>query len=291
MPSRDLIFTLSYSGADSDDHAIDFYDVAQALIGFERSLALTTHLILNNGEIITQAPSLEGAKIFAVPPADGSWKIDVIVVATFMALAAPHDSVLGNLVTSAYDYVISETLGFHVDYNKTLQKQYDEYRGQQTGLFIPPQAKLDSLTEKTEVAIKNMHRPIVWSETASQAVVTARIGSGEAFRIGHPLDRETFDYIDVTERAEHTEKLSGHVSSYNVNTYKGRIYLPDLHRPIPFELAETCRDAISILALTQSLMQTAQDKWDAQSAVAFTAFKMTSKSGRLKKLLITSVGN
>jgi len=69
-----ISFTLSFEGRDTDRHEIDFYDVAQALIGFQRSLAITTHLVLN-GEVITQAPSLKNARVFATPPEEGSWKI------------------------------------------------------------------------------------------------------------------------------------------------------------------------------------------------------------------------
>ena len=55
-------FTLSYEGEAADLSLIDFYDVAEALVGFERSLAITTHYVLN-GSVITQAPSLKGAQI------------------------------------------------------------------------------------------------------------------------------------------------------------------------------------------------------------------------------------
>ena len=74
MKKYDVQFELSYKGNDSDDHEIDMYDVSQALIGFQRSLAITTHLVLN-GNVITQAPSLKGAKIYTFPAEEGSWKI------------------------------------------------------------------------------------------------------------------------------------------------------------------------------------------------------------------------
>src|SRR4051794_8941447 len=108
--------TLSYSGSRADQNEIDLYDVGQGLIGFQRSLALTTHLVLNN-EIITQAPALKGAEILALPASEGSWKITAAVAVTIWTIGtAPKASPLGHLISSAYDYVISETLGFHVDY-------------------------------------------------------------------------------------------------------------------------------------------------------------------------------
>jgi hypothetical protein len=110
-------FTLTYEGNLAEERIIDFYDVAQALTGFQRSLALTTHLVLN-GEIITQAPALKGARTFALPPEEGSWKFGVLLTTASVIYTlgtAPRETAIGNIVASAYDYLISETMGFHVD--------------------------------------------------------------------------------------------------------------------------------------------------------------------------------
>ena len=112
MKNYEVQFELSYFGEDADDHEIDLYDVSQALIGFQRSLAITTHLILN-GKIITQAPALKGAQIFAFPSEEGSWKtkagIVLLSTAAYHVATAPNNTPLGHLVYSAYDYVISES--------------------------------------------------------------------------------------------------------------------------------------------------------------------------------------
>lgn len=62
-----LQFTLSFQGNESNKHQMDLYDAALSLIGFQRTLALTTSLMLN-GEIITQAPALKNATIMSTPP-------------------------------------------------------------------------------------------------------------------------------------------------------------------------------------------------------------------------------
>jgi hypothetical protein len=82
-----LELTLAYAGSEADNSEIDLYDVAQALIGFQRSLALTTHLVLND-EIITQAPFLKGARILAAPPEEGSWKITALVMGLATGLSS-----------------------------------------------------------------------------------------------------------------------------------------------------------------------------------------------------------
>jgi hypothetical protein len=99
--------SLSYSGLLADRSEIDFYDVSQALVGFQLSLALTTHLILND-KIIVQAPSLKGAQILAFPTERGSWKFAAAIVTAgtiaYQLGTAPRDTPLGHLVSSAYDY-------------------------------------------------------------------------------------------------------------------------------------------------------------------------------------------
>lgn len=291
MPDLENLFDLTYKGARSDRHEIDFYDVSQALVGFQRSLALTTHLILN-GEVITQAPSLAGAKFFALPPEEGSWRWTANLVFVGTALygltTAPRDSVLGNLVTSAYDYVISESLGFHVDFNSTLGQQYEEFKRQHPDAPALTESKMDSLIEKCEVAVKQLHRPLIESETADAAVISSNI-SGHVRDIGGPLSRGTYDYLQYSVRSEGTVEFVGRISSYNMNTFKGRAYLENSHRPVPFTLADSARKKIFVRLITRSLLLNAENPADSGASIRLTAYSYTSRTGRLKWLLVDYV--
>jgi hypothetical protein len=239
-----FLFTLSYDGNLATDRAIDFYDVAQALEGFQRSLALTVHVMIN-GEVITQAPSLRGARILALPTHAGSWEFVAAIVGGLFALGqVPQNSVLGNLIASAYDYVISEILGFHVDVTKTLGQQYDELQKARLPISPQSQSKLDAVIEKCELSIKNMHRPIVWSKTATSGNIFSTTDEGTR-RLAPTFDHETFEYIDVTREEEDLTKFVGRVSSYNINTFKGRIFVKNEGRPIPFRLGARLRMAES----------------------------------------------
>lgn len=83
---------LSFEGNEADSNELDLYDAAQAMMGFQRSLALTTHLLLN-GKVITKAPFLKNAQIFSTPPEEGSWKMTAIIATSIFSLAtAPKDS-------------------------------------------------------------------------------------------------------------------------------------------------------------------------------------------------------
>lgn len=283
-------FTLSYDGQEATRNRIEFYDVAQALVGFQRSLAITTHMILN-GEVITQAPSLKGAQILAFPAEDGSWKIRASIVGgVFLAAAqAPQNSFLGHLMTSAYDYIISEALGFHIDFNKTLGQQYQDMQKLHIDLKPQPQSKFDSVIEKCDVAIKNMHRPIVISHTAESAHITCQADYGPARPLGVVLNSTTYEYISYTRAAESPITFVGRVSSYNMNTFKGRIFTEDEWRPIPFELAESARAGDTISLVAASLYENITSNSESAGNIVCTAFRYTSRSGQLKSYLIVKV--
>jgi hypothetical protein len=289
-----LEITLSYTGRDADRSEIDLYDVGQALIGFQRSLALTTHLILNN-EIITQSPSLDGAQILAHPSRRGSWELTALIAITPVALhalyrlgTAPKDTPIGHLIRSAYDYVISETLGFHVDYDKTLGVQYEELTRQ--GVTKLPQTRFDSLIEKCEVAIREMHRPISKSETATKGRLITKVDANTA-PLRHPLTIKTYEHIAFTERSPETTDFVGRISSYNINTFKGRAYIGREGRPVPFELSENARDDASVATITGSLSLNARDRKDEAADIEFVAFENRSRSGRLKSLYVTQISD
>jgi hypothetical protein len=284
-------FTLSFEGASADRHLLDYYDAAVAFSGFQRTLALTAHLVLN-GEIITQAPSLKGARILSYPVEAGSWKSVAVVTGTLLLSGgiASKDSALGFLFTSALDYVINESLGFHVDYEKSLGLQIEELKSSTDA--VPKEidaGKFEALIEKTENSIKDIHRPIVNSGTAEIAIIGESKGGEIKRTTGPRLDRETFEYINVSRLSDSEAKFVGRVSSYNSNTYKGRVYIEDEGRPVPFTLGDLARSPREIAKIVQSLSSNAIDRFDRNAEVTFSALVYESKNGRLKSYLITRI--
>lgn len=286
--------TLSYEGNDADDHEIDFYDVAQALTGFQRSLAITTHLILNN-EVITQAPSLKNARIIAVPPEEGSWKflasVTLLATASYNISTAPKDTPLGHLVYSAYDYVISETMGFHPDYEQSLGQQYEALKEQEnTTIPILEQSQFDSVIEKCEYAIQEMHRPIIKSETAKKALIYYNT-SGEDVPFDSQLSYQSYEYIRHTDQSSLPEIIKGKVSSYNINTFKGRIFIGDERRPIPFILSDEAKTSTGIAKIMNNMTVNARDRFTREGSdeIIFKVLKNTSRSGRLKSYYVLEI--
>lgn len=275
---------LKFDGRLSDNHVLNFYDAARAMTGFQRSLALTTHLVMN-GEIITQAPSLKNAEILVTTPEPGSWELVASIVgAAWVAGTASKDTPLGHLLYSVYDYIVASTLGFHVDYNKSL---YINYKEELENRSITSE-KLDSLIEKTESSIADMHRPIVASESANQARLFWMNYSGPQ-QIGPDMTELSYDYISRTIRREEIIEHEGLVSSYNVNTFKGRIYLPVEQRPIPFELDEIAKTRQNVGLITSSLRTNATERSKSDGLIRLHGNRLESSTGRLKALIVKSI--
>lgn len=272
---------LRFTGEEADRGLIDFYDAARALAGFQRSLALVTHLALN-GEVITHATALDGARILFPAIEEGSWKSRALVVfGGMMTLGSVgKDSPIGHIVTSLYDYVVSETMGFHPDYDKTLQAQYAEY----LRAHKITREKVDSVIEKTENSVADMHRPVVASGTAGAGHIT----NGSGNRVGPDLTEFTYEYVKSTIRDPNLSNIVGYISSFNNNTFKGRVFSIEEGRPIPFELMQDTRDRSSVGLITQSQHHSGQRQND-QAGVILTGHKLVSTTGRLKRLHIKHV--
>ncbi|MFA5923830.1 MAG: hypothetical protein WC856_21475 [Methylococcaceae bacterium] len=285
-----LSLSLSFSGNLADKHRIDLYDISQALVGFQRSLALTTHLVLN-GEIITQSPALKGAEIHALPPVDGSWKINTIIVLTglYNLTTLQNNSPLGHLVFSLYDYVVSESLGVHVDFNKSLGVIYEEAKKTRVELPKIQQHQADSLLEKCSSAIHEMHRPIYKTKTADLANVYGVIGA-QSIPLQTTFTFDSWEYIHETQTSDSAHQYAGRVSSYNSNTYKGRIYLEEFGHPVSFELSQDTRGEEVVRLVTSSLSANALRRYtNDEGDIYFLAYRRTSRTGLLKGLLIIEV--
>ncbi|QPZ92371.1 DUF7946 domain-containing protein [Thioclava electrotropha] len=288
-------FDLRYEGRWADRNGIEFYDVAQALIGFERVIGLTTHLLLN-GKVLVQSPSKHGFSLVALPADEGSWKWTVGLALGFGQVVhafgtAPPDTAFGWLTKSAVEYVIQETLGFSPNFDETLGKQIERYK--QGSHRVPVSRDLsierfDSLLEKTESGVKALHRPIIQSGSAERANFDFRSAAQEA-NLDVYVDADTFDYVDRVITSEDFSDFRGVISSYNSNTYKGRLYVEDEKRTIPFELAENMRSLDVISAITRSLSRNAQARAGSRrnnQEICLQGLRNETPTGRLKSIYV-----
>ncbi len=272
-------FKLRYTGEESEHGIANFYDVAQAMVGFQRSLALTTHLLLND-KVIVQAPSLRGAEIFVHPPQKGSFLVEatVLIGATGWLLTRPTDTPLGHAVSSAYDFLLRSTLGVSVNYDESLAESLDR-----ANLKIS-QGKFDDLAEKCEVAIRDMHRPVIASETAERGIVES---SGWDPKKSIRLTEQTYDLISYERRSVTTTEYYGFISSFNVNSYSGRLYVSSEKRTIPFKLEKSLHSKKIARLFSRNMEMLAAEQLDAP--LHLTAYENQSAMGRVKSIFVTQV--
>ena len=292
MDNKLIQFSLSFEGNETDGHQIDLYDASQALVGFQRTLALTTSLVLN-GELITQAPSLKNATILASPPQEGSWKlVATIMIGGYYLLTVPKDTILGNLIYSAYDFVIKENLGFHPTLDESLVVQYEQFHKNQKDSTSLNIAKLQSLSEKCQNSVRDIHRPIYAKGTASSAII--QYIQNESYKqVGPKLNRNTYESLIGLKQNTELEWFIGRISSYDVNAQKGRIFLPELLRTIPFELERNCLSIPQREKIIDSLKsyQQLKDKHSDVGFIRFNGYRVTNFQNDIKKIFVIGMDN
>ncbi|UWQ10453.1 hypothetical protein K3X41_11150 [Aliiroseovarius crassostreae] len=285
----DVDLEFVFNGNDASTGQVQFYDLAQALVGIERTISLTNHLLIT-GDVITQSPSAKYTKVFISPPEKGSWKAGIgIFFGTALTIGvASKDSALGYLAVSALDYVIQHSLGFEVDFDETLGPQIKKAKERDIIPIDLDEQRFDSLIEKVENSLRLCHRPMVHSESATNAVINWRTG-GRSGRMDGFFDLDTYEHISKTLTREDIEDFVGIISSYNVNTAKGRVYVEEMERTIPFELGDEVRGIIARRAVAGSLYENSAQDNIFSERIILRGFGKESANGRLKSIYVVGV--
>lgn len=283
---------LSYEGEAADDYLIDLYDFSVALRGFERGLALTSHFALNN-QVITQATALRGAKILASPPEAGSYKIPAYLatasIAAYSLGSLDQENPLGHLIFSLYELVIYEATGQELDYDHSLRQIYNRALEQGTeGLLMPSRSQFNSLVEKVEPSIAEVHRPITGAGTASSATIFDPVRADDSIK-QLELSQETHQLLKYRRRSTSLQALVGRVSSFNMNTFNGRFVTDAEVRPVPFYLTPGGRTEKGIALIAESISQNMKERDSNSARIIFESFVDQTKTGRVARLVVGGV--
>jgi len=261
---------LSFKGGITDYHQIDLYDLSRSLEGFHRTLALTAHYLLND-EIITHAPALKGASIYAFPAEPGSFKQKILVAIQAAAvtgiLMQPNNTIVGHIMYSAYDYVVKTTLGFHVDLNEPLYKSYLQHESLKREI---KKSKLESISDKCEGSLKDMHRPIYKTNASISLNITPLNDISDTPSIH--LSGDTYDNLRKTKISSDSEMYYGRVSLYSANTRKGRIYIEDEQRTIPFHIKKGTYVNVATLSESLDIYTRLHDQGETDTKAGFFYF-------------------
>jgi len=165
--------------------------------------------------------------------------------------------------------------------------QYKVLKETDSNIIVLEQSRFDSAIEKCEVAVKEMHRPIYANKTALSAQITGTFNN-RTKPLSKILTLESYEYIRQTTREDKISQFSGRVSMYNTNTFKGRIYLNNEKRPVPFTLIEQAKSLSNEIKLAESLSTNIKSKFQSGDIKIF-GHRCLSRTGRLKSILVIDI--
>jgi len=148
---------------------------------------------------------------------------------------------------------------------------------------------MDSVIEKCENSIRDIHRPIVKSRSAVNARIKCKVGSVSDKYVGQKFTQNSYDRMNNKRKSQEKSIFEGKISSYNMNTFKGRVYILDKKRPIPFELEESARTTENINVITTNLADNASDPNSRHFSIKFEGLTTESITGRLISIMITGI--
>ena len=172
-----------------------------------------------------------------------------------------------------------------------LGQLYREHNEKQLEIQKIEQHQVDSLIEKCSTAIKEIHRPIYKTKTAETAKISTTI-SNETIPLESTFSIDSFHYLSEEFVQELPVIVVGVISSYNSNTFKGRIFISEEGRPVTFELSETCRNQQTIRLVIASLSAYANNDVPSDwSHIYCKVWRNMSRSGHLKSYSVVSISH
>lgn len=143
-------FKISYHNGDASDGRLDMYDASVSLQEFAKALSITTHALLNDGEIRKKGNSINGAKIYINPSRKGSFE-ELITI----AVENPFATAIGTSIVANVFYDLLKWT-----WSKTLDIQYTPETPHVRRLEERIEPFIGEMEEALEIPLEQAHRPI-----------------------------------------------------------------------------------------------------------------------------------
>ncbi|MBY7704251.1 hypothetical protein JIY74_28830 [Vibrio harveyi] len=265
---KQIQIKLSYNGGDADLHRLDMYDASMSLHGFARAIAITTHALLNDGDVKRKGNRASGAKIYVSPPQKGSYEqILTLVIENKEAIGA---SVAAAAFWDMLKWTWSKTLDLvHEPETPTVKKL-----GERVEPFI------GDMEEVLESALEEAHRPI--KNCPNMTISVSRPRVGEVLR----MNAETLKSVSIKTDDTLISGIVGNATKYNILSGIGRFYEDDKGHTVSFKIPDGASSSLR-RKITWS-MHYAQDGQDG-GKIELHARRVTSAKGVLKRYLVDKV--
>lgn len=264
---KQIQIKLSYQGGDADLHRLDMYDASVSLHGFARAIAITTHALLNDGDVKRKGNRVTGAKIFVSPPQKGSYEQVLTLIV--------ENPIAASIVAAAFWDLLKWT------WSKTLDLAYAEP--------VTPTIKklrervepfISDIEEVLESALEEAHRPI--KNNPSMTITVARLRVGAVIN----MNSETLKSVSIRTENQILTGIEGNVTKYNILSGIGRFYEDKKGHTVSFKIPEKAPEQMR-KRVTWS-MHHAQGS-EREGKIEFHARKVVSAKGILKRYLVEKV--
>lgn len=213
-------FKISYHNGDATDGRLDMYDAAVSLQGFAKALSITTHALLNDGEIRKKGNKIDGAKIYINPSRKGSFE-ELITLAIENPVAA---SIGSSIVANVFYDLIKWT------WSKTLELDYEPETHHVRKLKERIEPFIGDMEEALEIPLEQAHRPIKKFE--DMTIVLKRQKVGEVIK----MNSDTLKSVSLQTDSNIITGIMGNITRYNILSGIGRVYDDNLEKTIPFKI-------------------------------------------------------
>jgi hypothetical protein len=215
---KQIQIKLSYNGGDADEHRLDMYDASVSLQGFARAIAITTHALLNDGEVKRKGNRAAGAKIYVSPPKKGSYEQILTLVV--------ENPIAASVVAAAFWDMLKWT------WTKTLDLAHEPETPTVKKISERVEPFLSDIEEVLESALEEAHRPIKNNQKITIDVSRPRVGN--VIR----MNSETLKSVSIRTEENIVEGINGNVTKYNILSGIGRFYEDTKGHTVSFKMPE-----------------------------------------------------
>lgn len=266
---KEINFKISYHNGEASNGRLDMYDASISLQGFAKAISITTHALLNNGQIRRRADGINGAELYINPSKKGSFE-ELIT----LAIKDPFvQGIGGGVIANVFYDILKRT------WSKTLNLIHEPETPFVRSLEERNEPFLDDIEEALEIPLKQAHRPIEGCDNMIILIKRRRLGEVIA------MNNDTLKSVSISTEADKIFDVIGNVTRYNILSGVGRLYDDAEGRTISFKVKDDASDAQRSL-ITESL-HNAQTSH--KGKLSFKVRRVVSAKGVVRRYLVEGV--
>lgn len=262
---------IKYDGLDADKHRLDAYSASLSLEGITWALNVTLYCLVA-GKRKHKGDLSKAVKIYITSSKKGSFTTELIAELSAASISA--DFIKGYLIGGSTAlvnkfviYIFKRALGISYQIPNGIKKLIDNINKKDPDL-------IDDLVQQIEPSLSKAHDFV--GKTAKTAEV--KINRTVSFE----LNQTTKEYVEA-EPVGKFDTMDTNITAYNVNSQNGRLYHPVDNETVSMTVKKEA-DPKSKNAITASLNAYQEGN---EGKIRITAERVATKSGRLKKYLIS----